>query len=275
MTKKFFTFILALISVLTFIPESSSLAASKVKYGMDKDIAYRSEKDAYIASQCRLDVYYPKKAENAPVVVWFHGGGLTKGKKYVPEELEESGIIVVAVGYRFMDKVHISDCIDDAAASVAWTFANIGKYGGAKDRIFVSGHSAGGYLTNMLGLDRKWLAKYGIDANSLAGLMPLSGQAITHYELRKQQGIGPLQATIDEYAPLTYARGDAAPMLIVSGDRELEMNGRYEEQAYFWRMLKLNGMKDVSIYEMQGYNHSQMRHPAMHLVKKFISDHTK
>lgn len=267
--KKIFSFILAVITVLPLT------AASEVQYVIDKDILYRSGTDEYVNSQCRLDVYYPSNMENLPVVVWFHGGGLTKGNKYVPEELMESEIIVVAVEYRFMGKVHISDCIDDAAASVAWTVANIEKYGGAKDKLFISGHSAGGYLTNMLGLDRKWLAKYGIDADSLAGLMPLSGQAITHYELRKQQGIGPLQATIDEYAPLTYARGDAAPMLIVSGDRELEMNGRYEEQAYFWRMLKLNGMKDVSIYEMQGYNHSQMRHPAMHLVKKFIADHTK
>ncbi len=59
-------------------------------------------------------------------------------------------------------------------------------------------------------------------------------------------------------------------MLIISADRELEMNGRYEEQAYFWRMLKLCGHKDVQLLEMQGYSHGEAARPAYSLIKKFI-----
>jgi hypothetical protein len=59
-------------------------------------------------------------------------------------------------------------------------------------------------------------------------------------------------------------------MVIISGDRELELYGRYEEQAYFWRMLKLVGHKDVSLYEMQGFDHGQMTHPAYHVLKEQI-----
>ena len=58
--------------------------------------------------------------------------------------------------------------------------------------------------------------------------------------------------------------------IIISGDREQELYGRYEEQAYFWRMLKLVGHKDVSIYEMQGYDHGAMPHPAYHILKEQI-----
>ena len=122
----------------------------------------------------------------------------------------------------------------------------------------------------MIGLDKRWLAKYGVDADSLAGLIPFSGQCITHYNIRKQQGIPPLQATIDQYAPLTYVRPDAPPIVIISGDRELELYGRYEEQAYFWRMLKLVGHKDVTLYEMQGYDHGSMAQPAYYILKQHI-----
>lgn len=53
-------------------------------------------------------------------------------------------------------------------------------------------------------------------------------------------------------------------------DCELELYGRYEEQAYFWRMLKLVGHQDVTLYEMQGYNHGDMPHPAYHILKETI-----
>lgn len=70
---------------------------------------------------------------------------------------------------------------DDAAASVAWAFREVEKYGGDKNKIFISGHSAGGYLTAMVGLDKRWLKKYDIDADSIAGLIPFSGQVISHF----------------------------------------------------------------------------------------------
>jgi hypothetical protein len=59
-------------------------------------------------------------------------------------------------------------------------------------------------------------------------------------------------------------------MVIISGDRELELYGRYEEQAYFWRMLKLVGHKDVTLYEMQGYDHGSMPQPAYKILKDHI-----
>ena len=58
---------------------------------------------------------------------------------------------------------------------MAWTYKNIEKYNGCKRKIFVVGHSAGGYLLDIIGLDKKWLAKYGVDADSLAALVPFSG----------------------------------------------------------------------------------------------------
>ncbi|MBR6978744.1 MAG: carboxylesterase family protein [Prevotella sp.] len=245
-------------------------SVAMAQYQQVNDIPYTESSDAYAQERCKLDVYYPTNGKNAPVVVWFHGGGIEGGNKHIDPELKNSGLVVVAANYRLLPKASIDQCLDDAAAAVAWTYKNIEKYGGCKRKIFVAGHSAGGYLLDMIGLDKKWLAKYDVDADSLAALIPFSGQCVTHYNVRKQQGIGPLQPTIDQYAPLTFIRPDAPPIIIISGDRELELFGRYEEQAYFWRMLKLVGHKDVTLYEMQGYDHGAMARPAYHILKDHI-----
>lgn len=246
--------------------------AAMAQYARVNDIAYVPlSADDYSAERCRLDIYYPTATTDAPVVVWFHGGGIEGGSKEIPSQLQESGLVVVGVNYRLLPKAGIDQAIDDAAAAVAWTFKHAGEYNGSPKKIFLSGHSAGGYLIDMIGLDKSWLAAYSIDANDIAGLVPFSGQCITHFNVRKAQGISPLQPTIDRYAPLSYCRGDASPMVIISGDRELELYGRYEEQAYFYRMLKLNGLHDVRLYEMQGYNHDKMAFPAFPILKNEIS----
>ncbi len=250
-------------------------AMAMAQYQQVNDIPYTESTDAYAQERCKLDVYYPTNATDAPVVVWFHGGGIEGGSKHIDPELKNCGLVVVAANYRLLPKASIDQCLDDAAAAVAWTYKNIGKYGGSKRKIFVAGHSAGGYLLDMIGLDKRWLAKYGVDPDSLAALVPFSGQCITHYNVRKQQGIGPLQATIDQYAPLTFVRPDAPPIVIISGDREQELYGRYEEQAYFWRMLKLVGHPDVTLYEIQGYDHGAMAKPAYHILKQHIKRLTK
>ena len=123
------------------------------------------------------------------------------------------------------------------------------KYGGDPERLFVSGHSAGGFLTSMVGLDKSRLAGYGKDADSIAGLIPFSGQVITHFSDRKSKGIGELTPYVDSNAPLFHVRKDAPPYIIVTGDAELELYGRYEENLYMWRMMKLNGHPDVKIYK--------------------------
>lgn len=240
------------------------------KYKEIQDISYNDSGDSYAQERCKLDVYYSPDLEERPVVVWFHGGGLTGGERFIPEELKESGYVVVAPNYRLIPKVEVDSCINDAAAAVAWVFDNIEKYGGDPSKIFVSGHSAGGYLTSLIGFDKKWLQKYGVDADSIRGLIPYSGQAITHYAHRKNHGISELQPTIDEYAPLFHIRKEAPPYVIISGDREMELYGRYEENAYLWRMLKLIGHPDVYIYELGGYDHGAMAAPAHHILKAHI-----
>ena len=240
------------------------------KYMMKTDISYTLKTDDYSKERLKLDVYYQDGAKGLPVVVWFHGGGLVQGEKQLPWKLKEKGVVLVGVNYRLLPKVTIDKTLDDAAESVAWVVRNIAKYGGDTKKIVVSGHSAGGYLTMMLALDKKWLGKYGVDANDMAGYVPFSGQAISHFSYRQMNGIDNLQPTIDEFAPLYWVRKDCPPMELIVGDRELELFGRYEENAYLWRMMKLVGNTTTNIYELDGHDHGGMMDPGYNILEKFV-----
>jgi len=240
------------------------------EYKTLSNIHYYDEKinksDVYINERCVLDIYVPKNIKNFSTVIWFHGGGITGGQKDIPEELKNKGIAVVGVNYRLSPKVNAPKYIEDAAAATAWVFRNIKKYGGSEDLIFITGHSAGGYLAAMVGLDQSYLNKHQINANQLAGIIPFSGQMISHFTTRKEKGIDELDARIDEMAPLHFIRADAPPLLLITGDREKELLGRYEENAYMWRMMKLKGHKETMLYELDGFDHGAMAHPAFPLL---------
>jgi acetyl esterase/lipase len=251
--------------------------AADAKYRIDNNIPYRSGDGLTDAmrERCRLDVYYPQNVKGYPTIVWFHGGGLTGGGKSIPAALMNKGVVVVAANYRLSPRAKAPEYVEDAAAAVAWTFANIEKYGGSRKHVFVSGHSAGGYLTSMVGLDKRWLRAHKINADEIAGLVPLSGQAVTHVTIRRERGIDARRPVIDDLAPLYHVRKDAAPLLLITGDRAKELLGRYEENAYLWRMMKEVGHPDVRLYELQGYDHGGMAGPAYPLLLRFVQEHTR
>ncbi|MFZ9208022.1 MAG: alpha/beta hydrolase [Sediminibacterium sp.] len=205
---------------------------------------------------------------NAPVIVWYHGGGLTGGTKAIPKELLDYGYLIVSVEYRLSPKVKAPAYIEDAAASTAWVFQNIAKYDGNVKQIFLSGHSAGGYLDLMIGLENKWLAKHGINTNQIAGLIPLSPQVISHYTIRDENGISKYQPLIDTYAPLYHIKKETPPIILITGDRAMELLGRYEENAYFFRMMKVIENPLVKLFELQGFDHGEMVKPGIPLLMK-------
>ncbi|MDD6210227.1 MAG: alpha/beta hydrolase [Bacteroidales bacterium] len=252
----------------------SNYSLAQNGYNLIENIYYGASgtSDNYELERCRLDLYYPEGSKDFKTIVWFHGGGLTGGSKYIPESLKEQGIAVVAVNYRLSPKVKAPAYIEDAASAVAWVFDHITSYGGDTSRIYVAGHSAGAYLTLMVGMDRQWLAAHSLNADRIAALFPLSPQVITHFTIRKEQGINELSPVVDRYAPLFHVRKDAPPVYLMLGDRELEMMGRYEENLYFWRMLKLSGHPKCFIYQFEGYDHVGMEKIAYPLLLRLLKE---
>ena len=261
--RKYLSFILLLIGLTLQAQET---------YKTVKDISYipAGETDGYRKERCKLDVYYPVGKKGFPTIVWFHGGGLEGGGKHVPEMFMNQGFAVVAVNYRLSPKAQNPAYTEDAAAAVAWTYKHIEEYGGSPRRVFVTGHSAGGYLTLMVGLDKSYLQEYGVDADSIAAYLPISGQTVTHFTIRKERSLPEGIPVIDQYAPCNKARKDTPPFVLITGDRNLEMADRYEENALLASVLKNIGNKKVSLYELQGFDHGQVYVPGCCLVANYI-----
>ena len=68
----------------------------RAQYNQVNDIPYREAAEGYAQERCKLDVYYPTNAQDAPVVVWFHGGGIEGGEKHIDPQLKNSGLVDVA-----------------------------------------------------------------------------------------------------------------------------------------------------------------------------------
>lgn len=233
------------------------------------DVAYYGDAppDAYAAARCRLDVIRPDGVEGYPTLVYFHGGGLRNGSRRSGDafarRFAEEGIGLVLVDYRLSPKATCPAYIEDAAAAVAWTLDHIGEYGGDPRRVAVTGHSAGGYLTGMVGLAPGYLEAFGHAPTELAGLVPISGQLITHSTVRAERGISEARPVIDEFAPAFHVGPEAPPTLCLAGDHDLP--ARAAESVYFAALMEAADHEATRCVIVPDRDHgtifSRMTHP--------------
>ncbi|WP_446730950.1 alpha/beta hydrolase [Pseudomonas sp. CFBP 13710] len=143
-------------------------------YQLTQGVAYGAD------PRQKLDVYRPTRPlPETPVVVFFYGGTWNSGERgdyrFVAQALAARGLLVVVADYRLYPQVRYPSFLEDGADAVAWTYRNIARYGGDVRRLFVMGHSSGGYNAAMLALDRHWLRDAGVPANALRGWIGLAG----------------------------------------------------------------------------------------------------
>lgn len=249
-----------------------------------KDILYKPGSDltAYELERCKLDLYLPAKP-GFPTLVWFHGGGLKAGDadmeftQKIAQSLVDDGIGFVIVHYRYSPKVTYPAYVEDAAASFAWTVRNIEKHGGDSKKVFIGGHSAGGYLAAIVGLDPKRLKEFGLPLDSVAGTIPVSGQMLTHYTIREERKLDKYNVIADEAAPIYHSRKDTPPMLVLYADKD--MATREEENVYFVSTMKAAGNKRVQGVLIKDRDHggiarniANAEDPARLAIVKFINE---
>lgn len=105
-----------------------------------------------------LDVYSPRAGvQGAPVLLQIHGGAWIIGTKDTQgrplmNALVDQGWVCVAINYRLSPRVKFPDHLVDCKLALAWIREHIAEYGGDPNRVVVTGGSAGGHLTTMVGL---------------------------------------------------------------------------------------------------------------------------
>ncbi|MGJ8723315.1 MAG: alpha/beta hydrolase [Roseibacillus sp.] len=267
---------------LFILPLFAEIEAVMVK----RDIPYSKKTDnTYQNERCKLDLYLPKRKKGFSTLIWLHGGGLKSGKKDDPrniaiaQHLCEQGLAIAMVNYRLHPKAEYPAYVEDTAAAVAWTLANISEQGGDPKKVFLGGHSAGGYLTLMIGMDQRWLAAHDLERNSLAGLIPVAAQTMTHYTVRKERfgSDNPFIITADDAAPVRYANEEGIPpTLILWADNDAP--ARAEENAYLAAVLKGAKNTQVTTDEVPDCGHSSIAHnmarpndPGAQSILRFIA----
>ncbi|MEM7234783.1 MAG: alpha/beta hydrolase fold domain-containing protein [Planctomycetota bacterium] len=158
------------------------------------------------------------------------------------------------MNYRLSPRAKFPAYLEDAAASLAWVRREVKKNDGDPGLIFVSGHSAGGYITAMLGMNPKFLAHHGLGTEAIAGLLPIAGQMVTHSTVRGERGISRHTPIIDAAAPSFHVRKYAPPILSICGGKDLP--ARAAENIYFVDALRASGHRDVEYLEVPERTHT-------------------
>ncbi len=105
----------------------------------------------------QLSVFASRNAdEPTEVFVFIHGGSWKSGRKelysFFGKRLARKGVTAVVIDYPLSPKAQYDEMATSATQAVQWTQQHISEYGGDPDKIFVSGHSAGGHLAALITL---------------------------------------------------------------------------------------------------------------------------
>jgi arylformamidase len=242
---------------------------------------------ARAALECRLDIPYgpsederldifPAAAENAPVVVYFHGGAWTRWHKdhnsYQARSFVAAGITFVSVNFALLPQVDLDELVRQCRAATAWVYRKVRDFGADPDRLFVAGHSSGAHVVGLLAVT-DWRGDWGLPADFIRGAAAASGM----YDLEPVR-----LSSRNEYVRLDLemtARNSAQrqirdampPMIIAYG--ELEQKEFRRHSIEFAAALRQRG-PGCQEFDLPGLNHfdvaQQFDIPDGKLLKAFF-----
>jgi acetyl esterase/lipase len=230
-----------------------NLLAPRDGVTLTRDIAYAD------GPRRMLDVYKPRPAvAPAPVVVFFYGGGWVSGSKatyrFVGAALAARGALVVIPDYRLYPEVRFPAFMDDAAAAVAWTRANVSRFGGDPHRLFLMGHSAGAQIATLLALDDGYLRSVHLSPQrDVSGVIGLAGpyDFLPLRSAELQAIFGP-EAERPRSQPINYVSAQAPPMLLLAGRSDTRVDPRNTSRLAE-RLRAAGGTVEARLYPRIGH----------------------
>lgn len=238
------------------------------------DLAYRDGNPMW-----KLDLVLPDIPATAPrpAIMFIHGGGWRAGDKRAGYFLQGAldyaakGYVTVSVNYRLAGEAPFPACIADVRCAVRWLRANAGKYNLDPNRIGAYGNSAGAHLAVMLALADKPDAMLDGDAphreHSSAVQAVCASATPTDFTASiganagrfREKGslfFGPedtLEERVKKASPVTYARADAPPILLIHGDTDTTV--KPEQSLKLYAALKAAGARDVALMMIHDVGH--------------------
>jgi len=182
----------------------------------------------------RFDVYAPAGVQQAPVLVFWHGGGWTNGyrawTRFMAPHVTALGLVLVAPSYRLVTEQPFPAAPDDALALLAHLQQTLPAWGGRPRQLLLAGHSAGGHIAALTALRRDAWARFGLAPDLVGGCLPISGIMDLHdpqpapgsLEERVYttvlRGLDPAQDAV--FSPLYWTAGNNLPFDLSFGQHD-------------------------------------------------------
>ena len=182
----------------------------------------------------RYNVFAPRGARHAPVLVFWHGGGWTNGYRdyvtFMALHVTRLGMVLVAPSYRLAPEHPLPAAFEDCLSLLGNVTKNIAGLGGAPNRLYLSGHSAGGHLATLAALRTAEWRKAGLPEHAIRGCLPISGIMDLYHPAPPPDSLeervysmvlrDPSEDSV--MSPLCWTVGNQLPMLLSYGDRDSE-----------------------------------------------------
>jgi acetyl esterase/lipase len=210
---------------------------AKFEIEKHRNLAYNPAKDADPVKH-KLDLYLPKGATKFPVMTFVHGGAWRSGNKDLYAALGETfarqGVGTAVINYRLSSadgKIKHPEHIKDVARAFAWVKDNAARHGGDPEKLYLSGHSAGGHLVSLLVTDEQYLTAEKCSVKDVRGVMALSGVYTIAPELPMlATAFGTDAKACEAASPLTHVKADRPPFLIAYGSKDFPFLDTMAEQ---------------------------------------------
>ncbi|GAA5500518.1 acetyl esterase [Deinococcus xinjiangensis] len=170
-------------------------------------------------SRNKIDIYAPPHAQNAPVILFIHGGSWSGGDKsghaFVGDSLARAGYVTGVMNYRLAPQNRYPSYIQDAALALKWMRDHAKDYGGNPNNLFVIGHSAGGFNAVELVDNARWLSEVNIPISAVRGVVGIAGPYSYDFRDDPTRTAFPYGADPDDIMPDRHVRRDAPPNLLL------------------------------------------------------------
>ena len=130
----------------------------------------------------------------APLVLFVHGGGWSRGDKdnatgpWKAAHFQQLGYGFASINYRLVPAATVEQQSADVAMALRALLDRAGALGIDRRRVVLMGHSAGAQLVALVGTDERYLRAAGLSFADVAGVIPIDGAA---YDIPAQMRDGP------------------------------------------------------------------------------------
>ena len=203
-----------------------------------------------------LDLFFPSAAKSSPLQVFIHGGYwqlLSKNEScFAAPMFQDNGSCFAALNYTLAPHQTLTGIVEENRRAIIWLYENADKWGFDRDRIYLSGHSAGAHIAMML-LLTDWTTR-GLPANAVKGVCAVSGvfdlEPVRLCYVNDVVGMDADEAK--DNSPILHEHLNRCPVIFSYGENETAEFKRQTDD--YQKVLEDVGMS-VTLKEIGNRNH--------------------